>query len=142
MLLTGTDTSLMPKYQRGWSIRTYFFIQMENITDLWESDDNRNSMISSYNQYFPCLPKPNFMTSKLTQRNYSLADPKGIVGRCGDGAGCLNNPALAIHMLDFHCFRMTTYRAIMHTVVYWCPIDIDVIFPSGLRAAQHTAISI
>lgn len=80
VLPTGTDTSLMPKYHRGWSIRTYFLIQMENITDLWGSDGNSHSVISSYNQYLSMPPFTKFYDLKTYSKEYLLADPKGIVG--------------------------------------------------------------
>lgn len=55
-------------------------------------------------------------------------DPKGILGRCGDKTGWLNNSALAFHVLDFHCFPMTTYRAIMHRMTIDVPL-ISMRFP-------------
>lgn len=75
----------------------------------------------------PCFSLPNFMTSKCIQRNYFLADPKGIVlGRYGNGNGCLNSSALSFHILDLPCFPMTTYGAVMHRM----SIDVPLILMS------------
>lgn len=71
----------------------------------------------------PYLSLPNFMTSKLIQRTYFLADLKGIVGRCEARAAWLNTLPLAFHILDFYCFPMTTYRGIMRRT----PIDVPLI---------------
>ena len=72
VLLTGTDTSLMPKYQRRWSIRTFSSIQMENITDLWVSDENHHSIISSYNQSLPMPPFTEFYDLKTYSEKLSF----------------------------------------------------------------------
>lgn len=41
-----------------------FFIQMENITDLWGSDNNSYSVISSYNKYLYMPPFTKFYDLK------------------------------------------------------------------------------
>lgn len=72
---------------------------MENITDLWGSDDNSYSMISSYNQYLPMPLFTKLYDLTIIQRNDSLADAKGIVGKFEDGISGLNTSALVVLIL-------------------------------------------
>ena len=141
MLLTGTDTSLMPKYQRGWSIRTCFWIQMENITDLWVSDDNSHPIISSYNQYLPMPPFTEFYDLKAYSKKLFFCWPKRYSGEKW-GWGWLPEPSSDFSLAGFLLLFNDHLRSHNSQNDYGCPIDTDVISPSALGAAQPTGISI
>ena len=121
---------------RGWSIRTFFSIQIENITDLWVSDGNRHSITSSYNQYLPMPPFTEFYDLKTYSRKLSfLLTQKVWWVELGMGLF-----AWTIQLWLFTCWISTAFQWPLRVVMHRTTIDVPLTlmwFPL-LNWGQHS----